>query len=259
MQIQCVHYAGSQRPSLFFVPGFFTQPLISGSPIDQSWDTQVSKVAQNYNINGFVVRWPAGNIFDISLFQSSTHAKSAIQSAIKSWCGARNRSGIVAQALTEHLQNVEGPIHIAGHSLGGRIVLKVAESINKPHYLASVTALAPAISVQEIDLEKTAEAVHRPPLICHSSKDRVLSSIFPYGQNPHQVLTLCNQPFSGARSLLRQLSSLLESRYTNPAIGFVGVPPESQHLFNSKDTQLRHFKYTGRFYNILSNSRNLEP
>lgn len=259
MDIHCVHYSGEQSPSFLFVPGFFTQPLVPGSPFDTSWERQILKVARTHNVNGYIVRWPAGNIRDISLVRGFGAARSAIESAVSSWCGARGRTYSVIDALSEHIVHSDRPVHIAGHSLGGRIALKVSENLSSFGKIRSITALAPAISASDIDLNKVAAAAAKTPLICYSSRDRVLSTLFPCGEQSSDVLSLCRSGICDPANMLRQLSSLLEGRSANPALGLVGVPPEYKHMFSAVDTRLSHTTYARNLPNIMRDSRNLNP
>lgn len=257
MEVQCVHYSGTQSPSLLFVPGFFTEPLVPGSPLDLSWDRQVQNTAQQYGINGYIVRWPAGNIRDISLFRGAGAAQAAIESSIKAWCTAKNRTNDVIEFLEGHLNRSVNSIHLAGHSLGARIALKVAENLGAGSNIISLTALAPAISAKDLDFEKVASAAQKSPLVCYSSRDRVLSTLFPCGEQSLDVLNLCRSSIYEPAKILQRVSRVLEKRSENPALGLVGVPSTYSHLFDSKDTRLSHMKYASNLHNILSSSRNL--
>ena len=258
MDIQCVHYSGAQSPSFLFVPGFFTEPLVPGSPLDLSWDRQVVSISKTYRLNGYIVRWPAGNIKDISMFRHWNKISSTLESTLVSWCAARDRTNAVVNSLLGHIQTLESPVHLAGHSLGGRIVLKVAEAIHVSKKIQSIAALAPAVSAPEVDLGRVSQAVEGTPFVCYSSKDKVLSTLFPCGQQSFRIMDLCRSSLNSPKYILQQVSQVLESLHTNPAIGFVGVPNEYRHLFRSKNTQLSHLKYASNLKSILRESRNLD-
>ena len=83
------------------------------------------------------------------------------------------------------------PITLVGHSLGGRIVLKVAELIGgagplqrsgEPPRLDEVIALAPAIARDELDFDAIRAGVRRRPEIFYSSDDAVLGKLFGVGE-----------------------------------------------------------------------------
>lgn len=242
MQFHRIHQADILRPTLIFVPGFFTEPLNRNSPIDRSWDTQIKQICVSENVSGVLVRWPSGNIFSLDIRARDFLDTRALQTTLNAWGSAYTQSEIYTERIAQLIRSIQGGVILMGHSLGGKIVLKIAEQFPSPN-LQKVIALAPALEVSKFDFREAARSVPTKPIICYSAKDRVLSLIFACGQSQNLLLTTLQNIRANPRVALHALSGVIEQRALHPAIGLVGVPKEFSHLYTTHDSRLRHYEY----------------
>lgn len=85
-----------------------------------------------------------------------------------------------AEKLAAWLDTHDHPTIIAGHSLGGRIVLKAAQLARQS--VPNVVAFAPAMCVDDIRMNKL-YSPHRTVEIYRSTEDDVLRSAYRAGQH----------------------------------------------------------------------------
>ena len=245
IEVHDIHRAGARNPTFLFVPGFFTQPLISGRPMDLSWDKQVLEFCRTKCFNGKIIRWRAGNISDILLGGANTNAM------ITAWQNALSQADLVAAELADLIDSTETPVHLSGHSLGGRISLFAAQK-TKRHTLQTLTALAPACEINILDYYGVANRVDSPPNICFSRRDKTLSILFTCGQSSEIIMSALSEVTSSPSKALGTLSKLVERRACSPAIGLVGIPRQFAHAFNLVNTNYRHLEYCSKLSQTLN-------
>ena len=81
------------------------------------------------------------------------------------------------QALSEHLRDIKGPIHLVGHSYGGAIAFKIATSPEFEHRIRSLSLIEPVL----------------PTLLLESEPDRRL-----YHQFAHLAREVSNDIWNGS-------------------------------------------------------------
>jgi len=248
IELTPVYSAGAHRPTFLFIPGYFTQPLIQGRPIDNSWDRQTSNFCRSYDLNGAIVRWPSGNILDLLGSPSLT------QAALGSWSSTSDTAEHAAQQLAQYIERLETPVIVAGHSLGGKIALLTAQNLES-RQLRGLVALAPACDVASINYRQVAEHVAHKPAVCFSRRDKVLSTLFACGQTSHAVMSALKSSFKSPKHTLKHLSQIVDQRACSPALGLVGVPTEYRALYESIDTGYRHLEYCKNLNKTLSTLR----
>lgn len=104
-----------------------------------------------------------------------------VTAALRAWREAVDFADKVGSAPENWTRRLNRPVILAGHSLGGRIVLRAAES-GRVDSLESVIALAPAIRSEDLVLERTVENTRRPPEVYWSRADAVLEFLFRIGE-----------------------------------------------------------------------------
>lgn len=243
MDIHTVFWVSPIRPILIFIPGFFTRPLTKGVTIDRTWDTQVLKVCETYDLNGMVVRWDSGNIFDLDLSIQSITNSQTLQSMLRSWRNAYDASNMHVRQMVEYISSIPQPIYLVGHSLGGKIALQIAEYSSLPN-IDKLLALAPAISAKNVNYQSIAASVNNKPIVCHSNRDRVLSILFPCGQSQDILLDAVSNMRVNPKATLKYVAELLQNRSDDTALGLLGVPQEHLAIFRSIQTRFRHAEYS---------------
>ena len=239
MDIRHIYVTDPDRPVLAMIPGFFTQPLAPGVVIDRSWDNSVEALCRDYNLNGCVIRWDSGNVLSLDLNLRGISGLKSIESALSTWQRARASADTMFIEISNYLQSLNSPIYIVGHSLGGRIALRVAQTIP----VHKVLALAPAVDIHSVDYPRVADLTAEKPTVFYSARDRVLSTLFTCGQSPAKIIDALRGARVNPSRALRNVASIVESRATSPALGLVGVPPAYNHMFRSIETSHRHAEY----------------
>jgi pimeloyl-ACP methyl ester carboxylesterase len=86
-----------------------------------------------------------------------------------------------AGAVPTWLRDVPGPVVLVGHSLGGRIALRVAETGAVD--LRAVVCLAPAVAASSLRADGLVSFARQARLaVVHSAEDQVLSVLFRLGE-----------------------------------------------------------------------------
>ena len=250
MDIRSIHTAGSSSPVLIMVPGFFTQPIVPGVVVDQSWDNSVAEVCRTQNINGQIIRWDSGNFLNLDLRVTGFSGIRSVESALKTWRQASANADARASEIATYIRSLSQPVFLVGHSLGGRIALKVAEQTP----VEKLMALAAAVDIRSVDYEHISGNVRSRPVVCFSRRDRVLSTLFTCGQSSRKVLSAIRGARVNPARALRDVASVIQSRATTPALGLVGVPSQYSYIFESRETQYRHVEYAGHFARLWESS-----
>ncbi len=196
------------RPAIIFVPGFLSE----GDPQQPGWRRQMVAVAGRHDLASYVLHWPSGlgpeSPLKVLVEQldalSSTSAgvglaavaavgppglalvgipiaQLAYDVAAKAWKDAVGFADVVGSAPEHWTQALNRPVILVGHSLGGRIVLRAAES-GRVNSLESVIALAPAVRLKDLTLKRVVENSIRPPEVYWSRSDLVLEFLFRIGE-----------------------------------------------------------------------------
>lgn len=248
MDMRPVYTTTPDRPLLIMVPGFFTKPLTPGIIVDRSWDLGVISICKSHDLNGCVVNWNSGNILDLNFSVASLYNGRSLESALRSWRSACDNAEQCAVSLSQYIQTQKSNVYLLGHSLGGRIALRVAESLP----LTRLIALAPAIDIHNVDYTSIVRSVAERPAVCYSHRDRVLSTLFTCGQSPHKIADVVKNARLEPGRTLRNIAHILNSRASAPALGLVGVPKSHASAFTCVDTRLRHAEYVSNVSQLWS-------
>ena len=185
------------------------------------------------------MRWDSGNVLSLDLKLRGLSGLRSIESALSTWRRARASADAIQSDVIRYLQGIRSPIYLVGHSLGGRIALRVAQTMP----VHKVLTLAPAVDIHSVDYALVAEHAAEKPSVFYSPRDRVLSTLFTCGQSPAKVIGALKRARVNPAQALRDVASIVESRATSPALGLVGVPPAHCHIFRSIETSHRHAEY----------------
>ena len=251
MKIESIHSTRQDRPLLIMIPGFFTKPLVQGTPIHDSWSVGVSTICRHSDLNGCVLHWDSGNILDLDLSFSGIYNGGSLESVLTAWRAACERADTCVAQVSEFIKNSDKEVYLMGHSLGGKIALKVAETTP----IKCLISLAPAVDIHGIDYDSVSKSVETSPVICHSQRDRVLSTIFTCGQFSLSTLRGVLDVRTRPSQALRSLSEMFDTRALAPALGLVGAPPKHTPDFRNINTLLRHSDYSNNVVNIWRTSQ----
>lgn len=99
------------------------------------------------------------------------------------WSRAKERSGRAGRVLAEWLRAQDRPVHLVGHSLGGRVVLETLD--NDPgDSLESVALLGAAVDPDSVCQEYFAaiETLDGPVYNYHSENDQIVCRLYRVGE-----------------------------------------------------------------------------
>jgi pimeloyl-ACP methyl ester carboxylesterase len=243
MDIRHIHVADPSSPVLIMVPGFFTQPIAPGVVIDRSWDNSVASVCRTNHLNGQVLRWDSGNILDINLRASGLLGLKSLESALATWRKATESADLRSEEIAAYVRSIPQDVYLVGHSLGGKIALRVAEQTP----VEKLITLAAAVDVNGVNYQSISANVSTRPIVCYSRKDRVLSTLFACGQSSNNVISAIRGARVNPARALRDVAAVVQSRAVAPALGLVGVPETHKSIFESRETPLRHAEYADHF------------
>jgi len=191
------------KVNVFLIPGFLTE--IRGSeygPIrpndEKSWARHFNALTNQYQANYYVVNWPSAPLLDgfkeffsqgiINMILKRVMPLGPINPTLWNlarsvWKEAIINSENAAKKLYRHLLLENKPHILIGHSLGGRIALRVCEmALASAKPLHRTIALAPAIGQNELSWNTFNKCSHNDLEILYSKKDKVLKYLFPIGQ-----------------------------------------------------------------------------
>ena len=242
-----------ESPLILIIPGFMNETSID-QPLS-GWYEQITRFANEHSFSAGGIYWESGNIVKNRVDSLETYKLS--KGLLSTWKDSLKKADKLVLPLRRVLKEIDRPIILVGHSLGGRIALKIAEKYPKDS-IQSIVALAPAYENTICRYDKIESAVKRNIVVCHSNRDMVLQSLFSMGQNSKDVLqgvkALKNKDKWG---VLKALSQVVTHRVTNPALGVSGIPRQHQtEKFIVQDfTPLGHLGYSNELYKILCQFR----
>ncbi len=196
------------------MPGFLTE----GSGNDE-WREPVMAFADRHGIGAKQLAWPSRRLLDLLPFMRQIETKlgapatlaafmlllgsgvyltppallplahtlgldvGVLFHALEQWRCAVQEADAVGRSPERWLRGVEGPVVLAGHSLGGRIALRVAEHA-RANNLATVLSMAPAVRARDLSYTRIATFARTVPInVLHSKADLVLQFAFRVGEN----------------------------------------------------------------------------
>lgn len=191
------------------------------------------------------------------------------------WDEAVRQSEASVERLIDRLQAFKraepsDEIYLIGHSLGGRIALRVAErlasasthtlldpsaklsaDLSAPslhlsthgHSPIYVSAWAPAISRRELEWESL-ETYEAPPEIYFSQADSILKLLFPLGQAPIKRAHYLE--------LVKLLGPLFDERQR--AVGLIGPGSSAFPTLDLSEEQMRHAGYLLKVESLMRRS-----
>jgi pimeloyl-ACP methyl ester carboxylesterase len=201
------------KGTVVFVPGFMTE-----SSDVASWRTPIVRYAEARGMCAQAVRWQSRQLLDLyPLFHAINRMTTAdklkvlamlgtgafvlgpaavlslapisavlglqpmyLMNAIMVWRGAVSEADRVGKNPT-WLLGLSRPLVVIGHSLGGRIALRIAERNITP--VDRIVAMAPAVRASSIDCTAMSSFSARGKLsVVHSEDDHVLSILFRLGE-----------------------------------------------------------------------------
>jgi len=202
------------KVNIFLIPGFLSErkdsehgPIIPND--EKSWARHFNVLTNQYQANYYVVNWPSapllagfkelinnmilkriitfplpfGPIGFIGPIIKLSKYSTLLNLARSVWKEAIINSENAAKKLYRHLLLENKPHILIGHSLGGRIALRVCEmALSSAKPLHKTIALAPAIGQNELSWNTFNKCTHNDLEILYSKKDKVLKYLFPIGQ-----------------------------------------------------------------------------
>ena len=215
--------------------------------------------------------WPSGHILQLmsELFAQikwnsvtrdfksliTQTGKELIQSSHRAWRSARNAADDESRDLLDHILNrvTQGQVlHVIGHSLGGRMILRAMETDNESRKAVlnlvekkqlTLNAWAPAITNLDLHFENL--SVQYYPELIYSQNDWVLKNIFPLGELPYPAEPLIDIPWN----VLKHSRS---NRYHA-----LGYDPTTYSPNRTVQVELTHLDYIPNFKLTCVHSRNL--
>ena len=152
----------------------------------------------------------------------------------------------LADDISARLQSTQGEAHpptfdLIGHSLGGRVILKVCERLQAQDLPSAQldrlrwSAWAPAVRLDQLKFKEFSRLSY-PPEVMFSAHDHVLKYLFPLGGlAPLTGLPIIDVP----RALLAMTHQPPERR----PLGLVGPPDETCLALDMSSLQFGHFDY----------------
>lgn len=239
-----------KRPLLLIIPGFLNEKDIQ-QPLS-GWYEQTLRFAHENAFSAAGLYWNSRGLTNNRVTSLNPYRLS--KGLLATWRDAAKEADRIVMPLRRALKEIDRPIILVGHSLGGRIALKVGERFPKGK-IQSIVTLAAAYESSVCKYDKIQSSVQNKVIVCHSQRDMVLQSLFTLGQSSRSVLKgLKAFQTKDKWSMLGALSEIATHRVTNPAIGLYGIP--SSHMSDKFIVQdcnpLGHLDYCKELCAILS-------
>jgi hypothetical protein len=191
----------SNAPVLVFAPGFLTEHSPDDPTGAEQWRLQLHEISYRTGFSTYLLHWPSSTIATMlanrpvglgnnagshrdlvgttarilfpldaeSIFPiRSTHAQ-----AQGTWRKAVADADDAAKLFAGMSANSKVPLVLAGHSLGGRLVIQAGVHARTRQF-SSIFALAPACSQDVGQLNSAAKSVRGKLWVFHSTKDAAL-------------------------------------------------------------------------------------
>jgi len=210
-----------KRPAIVFVPGFLSEYSIESK--QNVWRQQIQQLAKKNDFASYGLYWPSQTLFQNLEADSWTSTVSSIDNmagigggmiagqlamglgfgvftgvaifavhrALKTWNSAIDEATTIAGNI-DWMYELDRPIFLIGHSLGGRIAIQMTEYTTCPN-LRSVFALAPAVEEYKTNLDAFYRSQTSPGAIVYSQNDLTLQVLFRLGEKT-QTLPLGFNP-----------------------------------------------------------------
>lgn len=235
------------KPIVIVVPGFLNETSIE-TPL-KGWDEPIIRFCNENMFSAAGLYWDSKSFTRNEVNSLSLHK---LQNGIlDTWRAARKEADRISKKLGSILNNIDRPIILVGHSLGGRIALQYASQKGiKP--LQSVYALAPAVSQSEIDLDSIEQNVEKSVIIGYSKRDLVLQCLYPIGRNKSTFSQLMKSLKRRDLKALRYVSKIVSNHVENPPIGCVGISmTDTLKKTELREFEISHTQYCSELYSIL--------
>ena len=242
-----------KRPLLIAIPGFLNEREIE-EPLS-GWYEQTMRFAHENAFSAAGLYWNSRGLTNNRV--NSLNPYKLSKGLLSTWRDAAKEADRLILPLRRTLKEIDRPVILVGHSLGGRIALKVAERFPKDK-IQSLVVLAPAYESTICKYDKIESAVLNKIIVCHSKRDMVLQSLFTLGQSSRSVLKgLKAFQTKDKWSMLGALSEIATHRMTNPPIGLYGIPSNrhSDKFIVSDCNPLGHLDYCGKLCEILNQNK----
>ncbi len=200
-----------KRPAIVFIPGFLSENSIESK--QNIWRQQIQQLAKENDFASYGLYWPSQTLFqdlDSASWTSAisnidnmpdvgagmtvarlamgfgmggvfaTIAGAAGYSAVNTWNAAIDEATTLAGNIN-WMYELDRPIFLIGHSLGGRIAIQMTEYTTYPN-LRSVFALAPAVLEYQTNLDAFYRSQTSPGAIVYSQNDLTLQVLFRLGE-----------------------------------------------------------------------------
>ena len=231
------------KPMVVLALGFLTEKTIDN--FDRDWLPGLQRfcVERGYGLAYFY--WDSKNLGSLlSTFQLNNRSGSeaALDTLVKAWNDARTNADLSVNMLHEMLKILNGKeIILLGHSLGARILLKLASEA-PPKSFKKLIALAPACSVSDIDTQAILKSVMGRSTIVYSASDWVLNILYPLAQSPMDISSAFQSKVHALGALVKTTNTLL-----NPPIRALGACAHNTPLVELDATifaqQMGHLDY----------------
>ena len=258
----------TSRPAVFLIPGFLTErdaaygPECARDCMDADWARQLAPaISGPGQRNVFLVNWPSAPVLaglrrlaKALLFPWSSLLGfglmtmpvllpfGAVSIAQAIWRQAVRNADMVPAQLSCHLARFVAGSVIIGHSLGGRIALRMAETYTQSdegYPSPEVIALAPAVSQQEIKWACLDDYPLGNVELFYSTEDKVLRYLFRLGQaSMEQAIGHVGMPHRPHRAV-RCIDAT--DRPYRKARGHSDYEPDLMRLLDESDIWLSYF------------------
>ena len=241
-----------KAPIIIVIPGFMNETDIT-NPL-KGWTAPTLQFAHTRMFSAAGLYWNSKSFTQPEIDSISPH--NLQKGVLNMWRAARKEADRVANQLGYILEHIDRPVILIGHSLGARIALLYA-SQKKTAPLQSIYALAPAVSISEIDISQVEKNVDRNVLIGYSKKDLVLQCLYPIGKHKNLFSQTVESVKKKDVEALSLISRIVSNHVEDPPIGCIGLDTTHLEKTHTYNLNLRHINYSSRLFEILSQAEEL--